>query len=86
MPDDIRDIDCQSAVRQLWDYLDGELSDERMVEVRRHLEHCERCLPHEDFGRRFLEALHASRRRQLIPPEVRQHVLAALGAEGFGHA
>jgi anti-sigma factor (TIGR02949 family) len=83
MPDDMREIDCRSAVRQLWDYLDGELDDERMAQVQRHLESCQRCLPHETFGRRFLEALHASRLRQLMPPEVRAHVLSALGEAGF---
>jgi anti-sigma factor (TIGR02949 family) len=83
MPDDVREMDCHSAVRQLWDYLDGELNDQVVAEVRRHLEQCERCLPHEEFGRRFLEALHASRRRQLMPSEVRHHVLVALGEAGF---
>jgi anti-sigma factor (TIGR02949 family) len=83
MPDDVREMDCRSAVRQLWDYLDGELNDEVVAEVRRHLELCERCLPHEEFGRRFLAALHASRGRQLMPSEVRHHVLAALGEAGF---
>jgi hypothetical protein len=39
-PDNVRAIDCQTAVRQLWDYLDEELDDQRMGEVKRHLDSC----------------------------------------------
>jgi anti-sigma factor (TIGR02949 family) len=83
MPDAIRQIDCLEAVRQLWDYLDQELTDDRMAEVRQHLEQCERCLPHHDFGRLFLEALHAGRNRKLMPAVARLHVLSALAQAGF---
>ena len=83
MPDGIQDIDCPSAVRQLWDYLDQELTEDRMAEVRQHLDQCRSCLPHHDFGKRFLEALHAGQRRQLMPPDVRRHVLSALSDAGF---
>ena len=31
-------IDCRSAVQKLWDYLDEELTPERMDAVREHLE------------------------------------------------
>jgi len=83
MPDAPRPIDCREAVRQLWDYLDEELTEDRMAEVRQHLAQCERCLPHHDFGQRFLEALAASRHRHLMPTQVRKHVLSALSDAGF---
>jgi anti-sigma factor (TIGR02949 family) len=83
MPDDIRSIDCRTAVSHLWDFLDAELDDQRMREVERHLEECGDCLPHADFGRRFLEALKGARQRNLMPPALRAHVLAALVADGF---
>lgn len=76
-------IDCQTAVRQLWDYLDEELSDERMNEVHHHLEECASCLPHAEFGRRFLDALESVRHQQVMPPEVRSQVVAALAEAGF---
>lgn len=84
MPDERREFDCRGAVRQLWDFLDAELDDAQMAAVQRHLDQCGRCLPHADFGRRFLDALHASRRRQLMPAEARQHVMSALSEAGFG--
>lgn len=83
MPDGIREIDCQSAVRQLWDYLDGELDDQRMVEVRHHLLTCKKCLPHAEFGRRFIQALSRARERHVMPPAVRKQVMSALTEAGF---
>lgn len=83
MPDNVRAIDCQTAVRQLWDYLDEELDDQRMHEVERHLDTCSHCLPHAEFGRRFLEALGRVRECHVMPPTVRSQVMAALSAAGF---
>lgn len=83
MPDDVRSIDCESAVRKLWDYLDGELDERRMNEVRHHLETCQACLPHADFGQRFLAALRDARTRRLMPPAVRSQVMSALSQAGF---
>jgi anti-sigma factor (TIGR02949 family) len=83
MPDEIRAIDCQTAVRQLWDYLDDELDDVRMVEVRQHLLTCKSCLPHADFGRRFIQALSRAREHHVMPPAVRSQVMTSLAAAGF---
>jgi anti-sigma factor (TIGR02949 family) len=83
MPDEIRAIDCGMAIRQLWDYLDAELDDQRMVEVRRHLEICSDCLPHAEFGERFLTAVNEVRMRHLMPSEARAKVMAALGSAGY---
>jgi anti-sigma factor (TIGR02949 family) len=83
MPDEVRAIDCRSAVRQLWDYLDEELDDQRMSEVEHHLETCRACLPHAEFGHRFLEALGRARERHAMPPAVRSQVMAALISSGF---
>lgn len=84
--DNVRDIDCLTAVRQLWDYLDEELSEERIAEVRQHLHRCERCLPHHDFAVQFLHALHAVRHERLMPREARLRVLARLADAGFSAA
>lgn len=83
MPDNVHAIDCQTAVRQLWDYLDAELDDQRMGEVKQHLDTCSHCLPHAEFGRRFLEALKSARDRHVMPPEVRSQVIAVLASAGF---
>ena len=83
MPNGVRDIDCLTAIRQLWDYLDQELTEDRMAMVRRHLMQCERCLPHHDFGKRFLEAVRETRDDHLMPPEVRARVMEILAQAGY---
>ncbi|MFL5578186.1 MAG: zf-HC2 domain-containing protein [Gemmatimonadaceae bacterium] len=77
------DVDCLGAVRQLWDCLDGELTEERLRVVRAHLERCARCHPHFDFERRFLDALAATRPDCCAPAELRERVVSALRAAGF---
>ena len=76
-------IDCEAAVRRLWDYLDGQLDAARMAEVDAHLDACRRCPPHFAFARTFLDALAAGRREHAPPVALRDRVVAALVAEGF---
>ena len=76
-------IDCDRAMRQLFDYLDEELTAERMREVREHLISCSRCLPHHDFEKAFLQALANTRGEHVMPPELRGRVLGALRLAGF---
>ena len=83
MSDETRAIDCRTAVQQLWDYLDDELNDARMVEVRHHLLTCKSCLPHAEFGRLFIQALSRARERHVMPPVVRSQVMAALAEAGY---
>lgn len=53
-------IDCEVAVRRLWDYLDGRLPEIARAEVEAHLESCAHCPPHFDFARTMQRALAAS--------------------------
>jgi len=76
-------MDCLDVVRQLWEYLDGELTDETMQEIRAHLAQCRDCHPHLDFERAFLDAVAATRREHAAPHLVRRKVLAKLRAAGF---
>ena len=50
-------IDCQTAVRRLWDYLDGRLPLVAHDEVKAHLATCALCPPHFSFARRMQQAL-----------------------------
>jgi mycothiol system anti-sigma-R factor len=77
-------IDCRTAVQQLWDYLDDELTPERMSDVRRHLDRCGRCLPHHDYARVFLAALSSARNGEArAPDELRRKVMDTLRAAGL---
>ena len=53
-------IDCETAVRRLWDYLDGRLPSAAHDEVEAHLATCQRCPPHFIFARSMQSALAAS--------------------------
>ena len=76
-------IDCETAVRRLWDFLDGELDPARRVEVEAHLAVCRRCSPHFAFAHAMVAALEASERGGAPPDALRARVLAALRAEGY---
>jgi anti-sigma factor (TIGR02949 family) len=76
-------LDCDAVMRQLWDYLDGELTDERMAAIREHLALCGRCYPQYDFEQAFLETLARARREHSDPERVKRRVLVALQSEGF---
>lgn len=76
-------MDCVAVVSQLWDYLDGELTDETMEAIRIHLVQCRQCYPQFDFERAFLNAVAATRRENPTPNLVRRKVLAKLKKAGL---
>ena len=76
-------LDCDAVMRQLWDYLDGELTAAREAAIREHLAVCARCFPQMEFERAFLDTLAGARREHSSVEQVRAHVLGALGADGF---
>jgi anti-sigma factor RsiW len=50
-------IDCATAVRRLWDYLDGRLTPIAHDEVEAHLATCQKCPPHFVFAERMKRSL-----------------------------
>jgi anti-sigma factor (TIGR02949 family) len=76
-------LDCDAVMRQLWDYLDGELTPETEDAIREHLAVCERCYPQYSFESAFLRALAAGRRTHSRPELLKARVLGLLRAEGF---
>ncbi|MGH7467602.1 MAG: zf-HC2 domain-containing protein [Longimicrobiales bacterium] len=50
-------LDCRAAMRQLYDYLDGELSDQARQQVRVHLDSCRECFAHASFERDLLDLI-----------------------------
>jgi anti-sigma factor RsiW len=81
MTDYATPIDCETAVRLLWDYLDGRLSAMAKQEMDAHLAVCERCPPHFVFARSLQRALAASASPGISPDEearIRERIRAAL--------
>ena len=79
-------LDCESVMRQLWDYLDGELTPDRMAAMRAHLALCQRCHPQYEFERAFLDAVAATARAHSDPDRLRVRLTEALEARGLGKA
>lgn len=83
MPENTPKVDCRSALQQLWDYVDGELTPERMEAVKRHLGECAHCVPQAEFAERFLAALHDTRDVRCCPEALRARVVAKLKEAGL---
>lgn len=79
-------LDCESVMRQLWDYLDGELTADRRSAIRSHLELCKRCHPQHQFEQSFLDAVAASAPAHSNPGRLREKLMAALEDEGMAGA
>lgn len=62
--------ECQEALGTLYDFLDGELTAERRVQIQRHLDQCSPCLEAFDFEAE-LKLLVARRCRDQVPEHLR---------------
>jgi mycothiol system anti-sigma-R factor len=73
---------CEDALHTLYDYLDGELTDERRQTIRRHLDECEPCLHAFDFEAELKIVIARSCQDQ-VPTNLRAKIAQALAsAEG----
>ena len=74
---------CETAVRQLWPYLDGVVDESARDAVVVHLEMCTSCASHFEFAQAFLDAVARTGTDLPLNDRLRGRVLAALSAEGF---
>jgi mycothiol system anti-sigma-R factor len=68
---------CRDALDTLYVYLDGELTAERRLRIRHHLEDCSPCLGAFDFEAE-LKAVIAKRCRDQVPDALRKRVARAI--------
>jgi mycothiol system anti-sigma-R factor len=83
---DLRSIDCRSAMMQLYDYLDAELSPERMALIRAHLEECRPCYAHAQFERDLLTIISGGWEGVAASQALRQRIRDNLRDAGFGRS
>lgn len=83
MHSDAAQLDCRTAMAQLWDFLDQELTAEKMEAVRRHLDECGSCHPHAEFAEHFLSALGRCRCADPMPETLRERVIGTLRSSGL---
>jgi mycothiol system anti-sigma-R factor len=71
------DVDCNETIGRLYHYLDGELTDERRTEIRRHLDECSPCLGAYDFESDLRNVI-SNRCKDHVPDSLRQRVHDAI--------
>jgi mycothiol system anti-sigma-R factor len=70
-------VDCKETLHRLYIYLDGELTDERRSEIKRHLDECPPCYEAFDFEA-DLRIVIAQRCKDRVPDTLRERVQRAL--------
>jgi len=73
-------VDCDETIERLYFYLDGELTEERRVEIARHLDLCGPCVGAYGFESELRRVI-ASRCKDHVPDELLTRVADALREE-----
>jgi mycothiol system anti-sigma-R factor len=71
----MKHLDCDDCLERLHPYLDRELSDKELDEVRVHLDDCEGCESSFVLESVFLERLRGSATADICPEEVRKRLI-----------
>jgi mycothiol system anti-sigma-R factor len=74
-------ITCKDCARALYPYLDRELSEEDVVQVRQHLEDCGGCLHLFQFQASLSRLVQVRCQEQTAPESLRAQVIARLTQE-----
>jgi mycothiol system anti-sigma-R factor len=73
-------MDCAESIHRLYDYLDGELTDERRRELEAHLDMCAPCVEKYEFEAELRRVI-ADRCRDRVPSELRRRIASAIDDE-----
>lgn len=68
---------CKDVIRELSDYLDGELGRDVVAEVERHMQHCEDCRLVVDTTRKTI-SLYCNQEPAPLPDDVHERLHQAL--------
>ena len=74
-------MNCRDCVQVLNPYLDRELSDDEIVEVRTHLEVCGGCLHLYQFEQSLRRLVRVRCQEQAAPPSLRERISVSLAME-----
>ena len=69
----ISNTDCESVIRVMLAYLDGELDEEHLVSLVEHLKLCRSCSSRAEFERRLKSQL-SDLRREDVPASLEERV------------
>ena len=76
----MRDGDCKDAVKELYAFLDGELTDGRREAIRSHLEDCHPCLEAFDFEAE-LRLVVSRKCRETVPESLKARIAALIASD-----
>lgn len=83
MNQSIEDGNCSETLQELYQFLDGELTDESREHIRRHLDDCSPCLSAFDFHAE-LRIVIRNRCCDQVPPSLRDRIATAIEQEADG--
>ncbi len=72
--------DCDNAIRELYTFLDGELTATRRAAIRGHLDDCHPCLEAFEFEVELRDLI-KQRCREHVPDELRLRIKELLASE-----
>lgn len=78
-------VSCDQTIERLYYYLDGELTEQRRIEISRHLDLCGPCVGAYGFEQE-LRKLVANRCQDHVPDALRDRVARALSEESAAAA
>jgi len=78
-------VGCDETIERLYTYLDGELTEQRRIEIARHLDLCGPCVGAYGFEAE-LRKLVANRCQDRVPDALRERVAQALREESASGA
>jgi mycothiol system anti-sigma-R factor len=73
-------IDCDESIGRLYSYLDGELTEQRRIEIARHLDLCGPCVSAFGFEAELRKVI-ANRCKDHVPDTLIARVAGAIQAE-----
>jgi len=73
-------VGCDETIERLYTYLDGELTEQRRIEITRHLDLCGPCVGAYGFEAELRKVI-ASRCKDHVPEDLITRVAAALDQE-----
>jgi len=71
---------CRDALRDLFVYLDGQLTVERRLIIKTHIERCSPCFERFSFEVELREVV-AQRCRDTVPDSLRMRIAEAIGCD-----
>ncbi|KAB8184334.1 mycothiol system anti-sigma-R factor [Nonomuraea phyllanthi] len=72
------DTDCREVLDKVYAYLDGELTETDVVEIRVHLDECGPCLKEYDLDKVVKALVHKHCGCDPVPADLRSKVLARI--------